>query len=185
MMRYTPPTGIIEQADALRRLADDKRAPAGEYEAAKARFSAILSRYKIDESALRNKSIERREFEYRHQWDQRLLHYVVMQITDNPNPQAFRPAGRGWHRKQYYDLTNAQYIDISVRYEFYRANLDRQMSIMFGGFILISGIHAKSAPPELHDMTKDDLEDLRRSLQSLDKLPDLPEPKTARDRRRD
>lgn len=122
-----------------------------EAESAREKLMNIIRKYNIDESILEEDRMERREFIYHNEIERRLLVQILYAVTGGSRNIMYYSHKRGKQIKYIMDCTYAEYVEINVRYEFYKELIYDDLETFILAFIhkhRIFPLNSENTEPE-------------------------------------
>lgn len=107
-----------------------------EAESAREKLMNIIRKYNIDESILEEDKVEIREFYYHNEIEERLLSQIMYAVAVTESRKILHyPHRRGKHITLLIECTYAQFVEINVKYEFYKELIYDDLEIFISAFI--------------------------------------------------
>ena len=94
----------------------------------------LMEKYNIDESEIENDIIKQYEFYYHSELEKTLLHQIIYNIVGS-KARIYYYVHRGKRIRSYVDCTYEQFIEISVRYDFYKLLMQEELDVFIRAFI--------------------------------------------------
>lgn len=122
----------IELLKKLKRLAEE--GVGGEKGNAQVLLSRLMEKYNVTEIDLSDDALEEHGFEFRNQYERKLLHQLISKIADDRECYRYMH-GRGARSMLYLKCTKAEAVQMEVEYDFYRALWAEEMDWLFRAFV--------------------------------------------------
>lgn len=169
---------ILKKISKVRELA--LRGSDGERENAEVTLARLLVKYNIEEEDLLEDVMTEHEFQAYGQFGVQLFYQICANVVGS-DVKLYHYTGRRNCKTRFVKCTEAQFIEISEMFEFYRYHLDEGMKSYFDAFIQVERLFANDVEPtemsteEIVEYYNSDAYRLRQNMLKHDRHLALPE----------
>lgn len=149
---------IREKIAKLQALVD--RGVGGEKENAEELLKNLCKKYNISEEEIAQEEKSERTFRFYGMFGKKLFYQVVHSVI--PGTPIYKYTYKNNCNTRFIECTQAEYIEINEKFEFYRYHLDRGLGIYMEAFIQREHIFPPNAEtPESYELSEEDVEILK------------------------
>lgn len=128
----------LELLQKIKKLAENGRA--GEKENAQSILNNLMKKYNITDEDLNEDIIKDFEFKIHGKIERRLLGQIAFSVYGNVNDKKGSYCYTYIKNKMLIKCTDAEFIEIKAKFEFYKAEYKKQLSIFYDAFIQANSI---------------------------------------------